>query len=1023
MKKWITYAIAAVLLIAPQNAFGQMFGKNKVNYTDFKWHYIPTKNFDIYYTEGGYEIANITSEIAEQSYETLSKHWNYTPQKRIPLLVFNSHNDFTQTNVITEIITEGTGGFTELFKNRVVLPWEGSLDKFKHVIHHELTHALMFDLLYGGLIDSIMGREYMFQVPLWFAEGLAEHESQYWSTEGDMIVRDGIINGYLPPIHYINSGYLVYKGGESFFKFLQEEYGGPDRWIAGELLQSVKMTKNTDTSFKEIFGKSVEDLSEIWHRRLRAEHWPNVKDREIPEDFAMKLTDHTELRNYLNVNPTFNNTGDKIAFLTDRSDYKEIMVMSAIDGKIIDDGIKGEEAGEYEEMHWLRGGLSWSPDGSMITFSTKVGEHDAIQIQPAEESGFEKTIVPEMDAVYSPSWSPDGKKILFCGIKGGKLDLFTVDVQTEEFVRLTDDYFDEFDPKWSPDGTKIVFASDRMEAPYKYSINEMNGSYNIFIMNADGSGVERLTNSLFNDRGPDWSPDGENIVFTSDRNGIVNLYYVNIADGRTIPLTNLLSGASSPDWSPDGSKIAFACFEEGGWDINVLKRPLLRELNNEDLTTTPYRAETLEQLATNGADSSAVIFEDDGSGQTIAVDLISPREYETKFSPDLFNANASYNTFMGPGGMGTISISDVMGNHRINLAGNLYYSFEESNIVTSYYYLKNQTNYGIGLFHYKTYYRSSNWDMFSDRTYGGTILASRPFNRFKRFDFSMNFLGIERNVYTSTYYLYYNRPQYYYYESEKLDGVRTVNFETEFVSDNALFGYTGPIRGTRYKINFEHSPELAMSDVSYSIFEIDYRKYFRIENKYSITAKLGYGASYGKQPRLFFLGGTDNWLNARISRIPAYIESSQDLFFSRFPSPLRGYNYYELHGQKYFLTNFEFRFPFIEYLQFGWPVPITLGNISGSIFSDIGSAWGRYEITERDVDGEIVREKVFNDSFDVFGRSDDDTLYFDDIKMSWGVGMRMNLGIAILRLDTAWRVMEKEHDPKPVFYLSIGPDF
>ncbi|MFC1542072.1 biopolymer transporter Tol, partial [Candidatus Latescibacterota bacterium] len=285
-----------------------MFGKNKVNYTDFKWQYIPTKNFDIYYTEGGYEIALIASEIAEYSYEILSKHWNYTPQKRIPLLIYNSHNDFTQTNVITEIISEGTGGFTELFKNRVVLPWEGSLDKFKHVIHHELTHALMFDMLYGGLIDSIIGREYMFQVPLWFAEGLAEHESQYWSIEGDMIVRDGIINGYLPPIQYISSGYLVYKGGESFFKFLQEEYGGPDRWLAGELLESLRMTKNIDTTFKAIFGKSVEDLSEIWQRRLRAEHWPDVKDREIPEDFATILTDHRELNNYININPTFNPT-------------------------------------------------------------------------------------------------------------------------------------------------------------------------------------------------------------------------------------------------------------------------------------------------------------------------------------------------------------------------------------------------------------------------------------------------------------------------------------------------------------------------------------------------------------------------------------------------------------------------------------------------------------------------------------------------------------------------------------------
>ncbi|MFC1489727.1 BamA/TamA family outer membrane protein [Candidatus Latescibacterota bacterium] len=1023
MKILFRFMFILLLLLIPQNGHAQTFGKNKVNYSEFKWQYIPTKNFDVYYTEGGYEIANIAAEIAEQSYEILSSHWNYTPQKRIPLLVYNSHNDFSETNVITEIIEEGTGGFTELFKNRVVLPWEGSLDKFKHVIHHELTHALMFDMLYGGLLDSIMGREYLFQVPLWFAEGLAEHESQYWSIEGDMIVRDGIINGYLPDIQYIYSGYLVYKGGESFFKFLQEEHGSSDRWIAGEMLQSLRSTKSVEKTFKAIFGKTPDELSKVWHRRLRAEHWPNVKDREIPEDFATKLTDHMELQNYINMNPTFNPTGDKIAFLTDRNDYKEILVMSAIDGRILDAGIKGEKVGDYEEMHWLRGGLTWSPDGNMLAFSTKSGKSDAIHIKKIGETGFNKIIIPEMDAVYSPAWSPDGTKILFCGIKDGKLDLFTVNIQSEEYVRITNDYFDEFDPKWSPDGTKITFASDRVEAPYKYTLNEMNGSYNIYIMNADGSGAEKITTSLFNDRGPDWSPDSENIVFTSDRNGIDNLYYVNIADRKVQPLTNLLTGASSPDWSPDGTKIAFSSFEEGGWDIHMLKRPLKRTLNMDEITSTPYRNETLDNISRSGADSSVVILEDNGLGQNIAIDMISAKPYKTKFSPDLFNADASYNTFMGIGGMGQISLSDVMGNHRINLAGNLYYSLEESNIVTQYYYLKKQTNYGIGLFHYKTYYRSSNWDMFSDRTYGASVFASRPLNKFQRLDLTMNILGIDRNVYTSSYYLYYDRPQYYYYESEKLEGVRSLNIESEFVNDNTLWSNTGPARGTRYKFNIEHSPEVSYSDVSYTTFEADYRKYFRYQNRYNFITRFGFGSSFGKDPRLFFLGGTDNWMNARISEIPTYIESSQDLFFARFPAPLRGYNYYQLYGHKYFITNFEFRFPFIQYLQLGWPIPITIGNISGTIFSDIGSAWEKYTENVTVVDGEEKYTKVFDESFSAFGRNDNDSLYLDDIKMSWGVGMRVNLGFAILRLDTAWRIMEKVRDPKPVFYLSIGPDF
>ena len=121
VKHLVNYLICLAFVINAGTVQAQVFGKNKVNYTSFDWKYIETENFDIYYTEGGYETALIASEMAEDSYKQLSKHWNFSPRKRIPILIYNSHNDFSQTNVILEMIEEGTGGFTELFKNRVVI--------------------------------------------------------------------------------------------------------------------------------------------------------------------------------------------------------------------------------------------------------------------------------------------------------------------------------------------------------------------------------------------------------------------------------------------------------------------------------------------------------------------------------------------------------------------------------------------------------------------------------------------------------------------------------------------------------------------------------------------------------------------------------------------------------------------------------------------------------------------------------------------------------------------------------------
>ena len=99
------------------------------------------------------ELARYTSREAEIALTTIQEELGYTLSKRIVFIVYNSHNQFQQTNVISEMMTEGIGGVTELFKNRIVLPFEGEYAKFRHVVHHELVHAVLNDMFYGGLIS------------------------------------------------------------------------------------------------------------------------------------------------------------------------------------------------------------------------------------------------------------------------------------------------------------------------------------------------------------------------------------------------------------------------------------------------------------------------------------------------------------------------------------------------------------------------------------------------------------------------------------------------------------------------------------------------------------------------------------------------------------------------------------------------------------------------------------------------------------------------------------------------------
>ncbi|MEA3296804.1 MAG: biopolymer transporter Tol, partial [candidate division Zixibacteria bacterium] len=176
MKKLFVVAVLLLAITAGSvNAQETHFGKNKVRYKDFDWSFIQTRHFDIHFYDDAYSTAQFGAAVLESAYVMISHELSYRIQRRVPVFIYNSHNDFQQTNILPSLIGEGTGGFTEVFKNRVVIPFNGSYEDFRHVLHHELTHAVTFDMLYGNAFSSLVSKQRLFQMPLWLSEGYAEY--------------------------------------------------------------------------------------------------------------------------------------------------------------------------------------------------------------------------------------------------------------------------------------------------------------------------------------------------------------------------------------------------------------------------------------------------------------------------------------------------------------------------------------------------------------------------------------------------------------------------------------------------------------------------------------------------------------------------------------------------------------------------------------------------------------------------------------------------------------------------------
>jgi len=241
----------------------------------------------------------------------------------------------------------------------------------------------------------------------------------------------------------------------------------------------------------------------------------------------------------------------KIVFESVIDDFREIFTINSdgSDLKRITNNLTYYDNTVYEP--------DWSPDGSKIVFQCNYGYND---LYVMNSDGSNPTMLLDNEyfqplgytscSLEYPSWSPDGSKIAFTLSRSepGLLTygyIYVMDADGSNIIRLTDTNKTDMYPTWSPDGSKIAFCSNR------------DGWWQIFVMNSDGSNQTNL-NARPLGLSPSWSRVSNKIVFQAE---FGNICIVN-SDGSnakflTNNFTNDLPNYHNPTWSPDGSMIAF----------------------------------------------------------------------------------------------------------------------------------------------------------------------------------------------------------------------------------------------------------------------------------------------------------------------------------------------------------------------------------------------------------------------------------------------------------------------------------
>lgn len=954
----LSLCLVAWTLFQANDVLAQYFGRNKVAWEHFDFQIVRTEHFDLYHYAEAADTVDDVGRMAERWYARLSGLLDHEFDERKPIVLYADDTDFQQTNVISGAIGQGTGGVTEGFKNRVVMPITASYAETDHVLGHELVHVFQYDLIE----KTKGGRRRSGRLPLWFIEGMAEYLSVGpISAHTSLWLCDAVARDELPDFRALaeDPRYFPYRFGHALWAYIGSRWGDE---IVPVLLRA-SLETGLEDAIDSVLGLSPEALVESWNTDLRDAYGRVVSLRQRVPAGAREIVARIPEEREMNVGPVPSPDGRYVAFYSERDVFDiELFLVDASSGELVTELTEVRADPHVRALRFIDSAGTWSPDGSRFAYVVyHAGSNELAVVDVARGEELRRFSIEGVDALMGPSWSPDGRRIVVSGSTGQASDLFLLEIATGRVHRLTDDRHAALQPTWSPDGERIAYTTDRgggtdldrlVYAPMGIGLLDPDAPDDVVVHRPLGH-VDH-TDAQF-------TPDGRSLYLRSEAHGFHDLYRYDLLDHTVERTTDLITGVHSiTPLSPalaiarDACRVFFTLFEGGGYSIwslpcgggdaggtHATDVALLPRWSAADADTGRV-ASALENPDTGLPGRRS--FPRDDYDPSLSLDWIG--QSGTGITVDRFGTRLS-------GGV-SARLSDMLGNHVLGLAAQVSGSIHDAGAQAIYSDLGSRWNWGVGASHLPflsfdyeagSQTRESGDGSTQDvivfareklRTYAERLegFLSYPFSQTRRIEFGANltyfhFDRERQQIVVDQDGLVIDRSEF---DASDPTSLFLAQPSVAFVQDDSFFGFTSPVEGARIRV--EYAP--TFGSIGFHSVLADARRYRRLVDPISVAMRAMHHGRYGS-------GADDPRFTSLYLGYPTLVRGYDvDIFADDDCAGGDCPEFDRLVGSRIGVINLETRIQVLGNPRYGWldggPLPTEL-----CFFFDGGVAWSPSE--------------------------------------------------------------------------------